>query len=99
MERNLEQSVDELGRIFQRISRLPLKESEFMSESKRADWEEKRILNGAKIFKRMVLGLCGRKTIKTNEELSNILYELGATEDIKEEICCWFINKGIIKRI
>lgn len=32
----------------------------------------------------MVLGLCGRKTIKTNEELSNILYELGATEDIKE---------------
>jgi hypothetical protein len=40
------------------------------------DWESKRIKNGIKNFKRKVLGLYGRKTIKSLDELTEILVDM-----------------------
>ncbi|MBP7708140.1 hypothetical protein KA107_00510 [Candidatus Pacearchaeota archaeon] len=49
-------------------------------------WEygEKRYLDGAKRFKREVLGLCGFATVKTLDEICNILTKLNVAASLEE---------------
>jgi len=48
------------------------------------EWDSKREYNGVKRFKRAALGLCGDSTVKTLDQMAQLLYKTGVVSSIKE---------------
>jgi len=46
--------------------------------------EEERQVEGARIFKRKVLGLCGSQSVKTLDEMAQTLYATGIASSVEE---------------
>ena len=48
------------------------------------DWGSMRQMNGVKRFKRRVLGLCGRQSVKSLDEMAQILHQIGIASSEEE---------------
>ena len=72
---------DEFERLFARASRLRETSGLVYSES---DWDYLTKYDGAKIFKRKVLGLCGLSTLKSSDQLEKLLCETKIASSVEE---------------
>ncbi len=49
-----------------------------------AGWKEALRIDGAKTFKRKALGLCGMQTVRTLDEMTELLQETGVASSLEE---------------
>jgi hypothetical protein len=68
--------------LFARVSGLGEKELTALKEKNPEKFEHCRI-KGMELFKRKMLGICGKKTVKSSDEISSALYELGITPSLE----------------
>ena len=80
--------------LFAKASRLCESQQGYLTES---EWNHKRRINGAKIFKRKALGLCGLSSVKSLEEMAQLLCETGVVSSVEEgkELTPSLVDKSI----
>jgi len=78
----------EISDIFAKASKLIYKNEGFHTREewtkRKEKFEELRGIDGAKVFKRRALGLCGEKSVKSLDEIAMILSEIGVTSSLEE---------------
>jgi len=74
-------SLEKIGRFFVDASTLNRRGADKYSPE---EWERRQEESGVKHFKRRVLGFCGSKTIKTVDEVADVLYDIGIVQTIKD---------------
>ena len=85
-------AMNDLEKLFAKASRLENK-----GDDGPPDWEFLKIIDGAKKFKRRILGLCGTSAVKSLDEVAYALYKTGIASSVEEgkEIVPSLINGGV----
>ena len=85
---------EEIADLFARASRIDKTKMGYMTQ---AEWENATRRDGATIFKRKALGLCGRRTVKTLDGMAQLLYSTGVASSLEEgeEIVPQLVGKEI----
>ena len=70
-----------LENLFAKASRLDKSKQGYLTEDQ---WDERIKLDGAKRFKRRAMGLCRLSSIKSLEEMAQLLYQTGIASSVEE---------------
>lgn len=85
----------EIREIFARASKLDESKKDKYSSQ---EWDQMKVRDGAKRFKRKIMGICGTSTVKSLDEVAQTLHELGAVSSIGEgrQIMSPIMRDGLI---
>jgi len=75
--------MDNIEELFARASRLGELEG-YHTNLELVEWNRQRELNGARVFKRKALGFCGKSSIKTLDEMAELLCKTNIVSSVQE---------------